>query len=173
MTLNLNQAEEKLIPLTSLQDFSENLIINLNKKGASVVVAGILQAKNSDSVVFHIQVNHNAPQTVSDVLIRTVLEDKAVVNLTGLVKICQGAKNSHSFLKEDALILSPDAQAFAIPSLEILENEVKAGHSSFVGPVDPDQIFYLQSRGINLKQAEKMVVKGFLQPVKDKLEKRS
>lgn len=169
MTIDLNTIEEKLVSLTTLANYSENLVINLNKRGASVVVGGILTAKNSDQITFHIQVNHNAPETRSDVLIRTVLEDKAVVNLTGLVKIQKGAKNSHSFLKEDALILSPDAQAFAIPSLEIEENEVKAGHSSFVGPVDQDQIFYLQSRGINLKQAEKMVVSGFLQPVKDKL----
>lgn len=169
MTLDLNNSEEKVLALNTLTDFSENLVINLNQPGAKVIVGGILQVKNSDIVNFRIDVNHNAPDTFSDILIRSVLSGHADVHLEGMVRIKKGAKGTNTFLKEDALILSPDAKAFALPSLEIEENEVKAGHSSFVGPVDQDQIFYLQSRGINLKQAEKMVVAGFLQPVFDKL----
>lgn len=169
MVVNLQKAEEKLIALTTLKDYSENLTINLNESGARLIVAGILQAKNSDIVNFRIDVNHNASNTFSDILIRSVLKGKAAVHLEGMVRIRKGAKGTNTFLKEDALILSPDAKAFALPSLEIEENEVKAGHSSFTGPLDEEQLFYLQSRGLKLAEAKKLIVKGFLQPVFDKL----
>jgi Fe-S cluster assembly protein SufD len=168
MIVDLN-SEEKLITLTTLKDYSENLTINLNKPGAKVVVAGMLLAKGEDIINFKIDINHNAPETVSDVLIRTVLADRADVHLEGMVRIKKGAKGTDTYLKEDAMILSPDAKAFAIPSLEIDENEVKAGHSSAVGPLDPEQLFYLQSRGIKLELAKEMLVSGFLYPVKQKL----
>lgn len=169
MIINLSKAEEKTITLTSLKDYSENLTINLNGLGAKVTVAGILQAKKTETVNFNIDVNHNAPHTFSDIFIRTVLTGQADVHLEGMVRIKKGAKGTNTYLKEDALILSPDAKAFALPSLEIAENEVKAGHSSAVGPVDMDQIFYLQSHGIKLAEAKKMVVRGFLQPVLAKI----
>lgn len=167
MIVNLGR-EEKWIRLTSLKDFSEDLTINLNKKGARVIVAGMLTAKKDDLVKFNIEVNHNAPETFSDVLIRSVLYDRSNVDLRGMVRIAPGAKGSNTFLKEDALMMSSDAQAFALPSLEILENEVKAGHSSVVGPIDLEQLFYLQSRGIGLELAEEMLVTGYLYPVKQK-----
>ena len=172
MEINLNKKEERVVSLTSLKDFSEDLVINLNYSGARVIVGGMLVAKDKNQVAFNIDIYHNAPDTFSDILIRSVLFDSSSVDLRGMVKIKKGAKGTNTFLKEDALMMSPDAQAFALPSLEIEENEVKAGHSSFLGPVDQEQIFYLMSRGIATKEAETMVVAGFFQPVLDKLKSK-
>jgi Fe-S cluster assembly protein SufD len=169
MIINLTSSEEKLVTLTTLKNFSENLTVNLNGQGAKVIVAGILIAKNTDLVNFNIDINHNAPNTFSDIFIRSVLQDKADVHLEGMVRIKKGAKGTSTYLKEDALILSPDAKAYVLPSLEIDENEVKAGHSSAVGPVDEAQLFFLQSRGIKFTEAKKLVVRGYLQPVINKI----
>lgn len=173
MIIDLNSPEEKLITLATLKDFSENLTINLNGVGARVIVAGILLAKNNDLVNFNIDVNHNAPQTFSDIFIRSVLTGFADVHLEGMVRIKKGAKGTDTYLKEDAMILSPDAKAFALPSLEIAENEVKAGHSSAVGPVDPEQLFYLQTKGIMLEEAKKILVQGYIYPVLQKINNES
>ena len=97
------------------------------------------------------------------------MTDRAVGSFYGLVSIKKGAKNTDTFFREDALLLSDTAKAEAIPSLEIDENEVKAGHASTVGPVDEEQLFYLTSRGITRKEAESLVVRGFLFPVSEKL----
>lgn len=175
MVIELGSSQEQVIALTSLQDFSENLTVNLNGQGSRVIVAGILIAKKEEIVNFNIDINHNAPNTFSDIFIRSVLRDRADVHLEGMVRIKKGAKGTNTYLKEDALLLSPDAKAFVLPSLEIAENEVKAGHSSAVGPVDGEQLFFLQSRGIKFAEAKKLVVRGFLQPVLHKIpeEKRS
>ena len=60
-------------------------------------------------------------------------------------------------------MLSKDAKAKTIPSLEIKANDVKAGHSATIGKVDKDLLFYLQSRGINKKLGEKLLIRGFLE----------
>lgn len=173
MVVNLAKNQEQIIPLTSLKDFSENLTVNLNGENAKVTVAGILMAKGADQVNFNIAINHNAPNTFSDTLIRSVLEDKAQVSLQGMVRIKKGAKGTNTYLKEDALMLSPDARAFALPCLEINENEVKAGHSSAVGPVDQEQLFYLMTKGIPLKEAQKLVVQGYLYPALQKMDNKT
>jgi Fe-S cluster assembly protein SufD len=167
--VDVGSNQSQTISLISLKDFREDLTINLNGVGAAVIVGGMLTAKKKDQVIFNIEINHNAPDTNSDIFIRTVLYDQARVDLRGMVRIAKGAKGTNTFLKEDALILSPDATAFALPSLEIDENDVKAGHSSTVGPVDQDQIFFLMSRGIPETEATKMLVDGYFAPVLAKL----
>ena len=92
-------------------------------------------------------------------------------NFYGLVSIRKGAKNTDTFFREDALLLSDTAKAEASPSLEIDENEVKAGHASTVGPVDEEQLFFLMSRGIIQKQARKLIVKGYFAGIMSKLPK--
>ena len=62
------------------------------------------------------------------------------------------------------LKLSDDAWAESVPNLEIENNDVKCSHASAVGPVDPEQVFYLQSRGIDADQARLMIVNGFIEP---------
>ena len=80
----------------------------------------------------------------------------------GMIKILKDAQNSNDFLQQDSLMLSQDAKANAIPGLEIEANEVKASHGATAKPVDPEQKFYLMSRGLSEEQAEAMVVTGFL-----------
>ncbi|MCH8905227.1 MAG: SufD family Fe-S cluster assembly protein, partial [Bacteroidetes bacterium] len=115
---------------------------------------------------------HAAKDTTSDTFIKAVLTDSAIGKFWGLVAIKKGAKNTNTFFREDALLLSDSAKAEAIPSLEIDENEVKAGHASTVGPVDPEMLFYLMSRGIAHNQARKLIVQGYFDVVLHQLPER-
>lgn len=169
MTIDLFRNQEKVISLAGIKDFSEDLIVNLNGTGSKLIVAGVLYAKKEDVVNFNININHNAPNTTSNIFVRSVLTDRADVHLEGMVRIKRGAYGTDTYLKEDALLLSSEAKAFVLPSLEIDENRVKAGHSSSIGPIDSEQLFYLMSRGLKLSEAKKMVVNGYIQPVLDKM----
>ena len=67
-------------------------------------------------------------------------------------------------------MLSEHAKADAIPNLEIENNEVRCGHAASVGPVDEEALFYLQSRGISRREAERLIVFGFFQEVLDRVD---
>ena len=168
--LTLKENEEKILPLVWTSGSGE-IVVNakLVGRGAKLNVVGAFLIANNDEVRVEINIDHVAPDTTSDTLIKSVLSDKAVGGFFGLVKIVKGAKNTNTFFREDALLLSDNAKAEAVPSLEIDENEVKAGHASTVGPVDPEMLFYLLSRGITQKTARKLIVQGYVDVVSRQL----
>ncbi|MEM4280789.1 MAG: SufD family Fe-S cluster assembly protein [Candidatus Caldarchaeum sp.] len=94
-----------------------------------------------------------------------VVKEKAKVIFKGMITVEKTAKNTSAYLAKHAMIMSPEARAYAIPSLEIKTDEVKATHSASVSQIDPDQIYYLMTRGIPYEEARKMLALGFFEPV--------
>jgi Fe-S cluster assembly protein SufD len=88
---------------------------------------------------------------------------------TGLIKITEDATKSEAFQTNRNLTLSQGAWAESVPNLEIETNDVKCSHASTVGPIDDDQRFYLESRGIPTEVAERLVVFGFFDEVLERL----
>jgi Fe-S cluster assembly protein SufD len=82
-----------------------------------------------------------------------------------MVSIEKQAQQSDAYQAAKYLLLSKDARADAIPNLEILADDVKCSHGAAVGPVDEDQKYYMQTRGIPPLQAEDIIVEGFFEPV--------
>jgi Fe-S cluster assembly protein SufD len=92
--------------------------------------------------------------------------DRARSFMKGLITIEKSAVGTDSYLGEFGMNLSRTARAVAIPSLEIDQPDCRrAAHSSSVGPIDENQLFYLESRGIPPDEARKFIVLGFLEPV--------
>ena len=170
INLTLKEDEEKILPLVWTGGSGE-IVVNakLVGRGAKLNVIGAFLLANNDEVRVEINIDHVATDTTSDTVIKSVLSDRAVGGFFGLVKIVKGARNTNTFFREDALLLSDNAKAEAVPSLEIDENEVKAGHASTVGPVDPEMLFYLLSRGITQKIARKLIVQGYIDVVSRQL----
>lgn len=170
INLILKENQEKVLPLVWTSG-SEEIVVNaeLAGRGARLDVVGAFFLTNSDELKATINITHAAADTYSNTLLKSVLDERAKAGLYGLVKINTGAKNTDTYFREDALLLSKNAKAEAIPSLEIDENEVKAGHASTVGPVDPEQIFYLMSRGVTQEEAKRMIVQGYFTSVIDLL----
>ncbi len=144
--------------------------VNLNGKGSSASAYGIVLGNNKQSFDHHIAVSHNAPYTNSNVNFRVALKDKASSAYTGNLKIAHEAVKSDAHQENRNLLLSPNAKAESIPELEILTNDVtRCNHGVTVGQVDKDQIYYLMSRGLDEKAAEKIIVEGFLEPTISKI----
>ena len=109
---------------------------------------------------------HLGEDTTSDLLSKGVLQERSRNFLKGLISIEHSARGSDSFLGEFGLILGKKSRSVAIPALEIDQPNVRrASHSSSVGPLDENQLFYLESRGIERETARKMIVLAFLEPV--------
>jgi Fe-S cluster assembly protein SufD len=113
--------------------------------------------------------DHAAPHTTSDLLFKGAVQDRSKSVYTGLIKIRENAKGTSAFQTNRNLTLSEGAWAESVPNLDIETNDVKCSHASTVGPIDDDQRFYLESRGIRPEIAERLVVLGFFDEVLEQL----
>lgn len=112
---------------------------------------------------------HAAPRTTSDLLFKGAVQDRARSVYTGLIHIEKNARGSRAFQTNRNLKLSSEAWADSVPNLDIENNDVKCSHASTVGPIDADQRFYLESRGVPPEIADRLIVLGFFDEVIDKL----
>jgi Fe-S cluster assembly protein SufD len=117
--------------------------------------------------------DHDAPWTRSDLLFKGAVEDDARSVYSGLVHIRPEANRARAFQTNRNLVLTEGARAESIPNLEIEANDVQCSHASTVGPIDEEQLYYLESRGIPPAEAERLIVLGFFDDVFDRLPVRS
>lgn len=134
----------------------------MNDKGEEKELLGVVVAETEGDYVINLLSEHKVGKTKCRVDVKGVVRGGARVKIKGLVKIAEGAKQSDSFLSMKLLLLDDKSMAVAEPELEILNNEVKASHSASVGRIDEEQLFYLETRGINRAEAENLIIKGFL-----------
>jgi Fe-S cluster assembly protein SufD len=119
---------------------------------------------------FTTSVIHHGKHTTGNILKHGVMKDRASSIFNGIGKIEHGASKSNAQQESRVLMLSPDARGDANPILLIDEDDVMAGHAASVGRVDPIQLYYLMSRGIPRKEAERLIIHGFLAPVVNELQ---
>lgn len=105
--------------------------------------------------------DHDAPKTTSDLLFGGAVRDRAQAVYSGLIRVRPGATSTNAFQNNRNLVLSEGARTHSVPNLDIQENDVRCSHASTVGPVDEDQRYYLESRGIPPAVAERLIVLGF------------
>lgn len=105
---------------------------------------------------------HEAPNCTSNLLCKNVLRNEAKSIFSGLIKVRKEAQHTDAYQTNRNLLLSSEAKADSLPGLEILANEVKCSHGATTSRIDPQELFYLQSRGMSLKDAEKLIALGFL-----------
>ncbi len=108
---------------------------------------------------------HASPDTTSNINFRVALKDNASSIYQGNIKVDKVATRTNAFQSNKNLLLGAEARADSIPKLEILTDDVKCSHGATVGPVDKEQLFYLMSRGLPLKEAEELIVIGFFAEV--------
>jgi Fe-S cluster assembly protein SufD len=113
--------------------------------------------------------DHIKPDTTSDLLYKNVLDDQARTIFSGLIKVEPGAHRTDAYQKVRNLLLSDDAEANSMPGLEILADDVRCTHGATAGQVEPEELFYLKSRGINDIAAKRLIARGFLNEVVDRL----
>ncbi len=110
---------------------------------------------------FRTRQEHAASRTHSELLFKGAVADTARSVYSGLIRIRRGARGSDALQTNHNLVLSEGARADSVPNLDIEENDVRCSHASTVGPIDEDQRYYLESRGIEPSVAERLVVAGF------------
>ncbi len=145
-----------------LKGESLKITVHLTGKKAAcdIKIAYLSSADLKNDIVC--DVYHDVPETVSSQIVKGVLAENGTADYHGVIHIpfdsqkCEGSQNHR------AVLLSDEAKVTCVPELEIYADDVKCAHGSAIGALDETQLFYLQTRGIDRKEAQKMLIHGFL-----------
>jgi Fe-S cluster assembly protein SufD len=148
------------------KNFSE---INLIGEGSTGRMSGFYFTDGVQHLDHDTQQNHMAPHTTSDLLFKGALEGHSRSVWQGMIYVAPGAQKTDGYQHNPNLVLSKDARGDSIPGLEILADDVRCTHGSTVGKIDEEELFYLKSRGIPQKSAERLIVEGFFDPVMQRI----
>ncbi len=142
----------------------------LDGEGATGKVTGAYATRGRQHVDYDTTQEHAAANCVSDLAFRGILAGRSSAVWRGMIKVDEGAQQTDAFQESRNLLLSKKAHADAIPGLEILANDVRCTHAAAIAQIDPDQLFYLRSRGLPQAVAERLVVEGFLAELVERFE---
>lgn len=112
---------------------------------------------------------HESPHATSDLEFKGALKGTARSVYSGLIKVFEGAQKTDAYQQNRNLVLSRGARADSIPNLEIGANDVRCTHGATISQVEEEHLFYLQARGIERSEAQKLIVEGFFRPVIDRI----
>ena len=141
-----------------------DLSVEFDHPGARADVTGIFFPRSSQHVDVVSTVEHRAGGATSETLVKSAASGRGQARFLGNIRIAPHAQGSDARLRDDALLLSTTAHVDSVPALEIGANDVKAYHGATVGAIDAEQIFYMESRGIEPYAAERMIALGFFEP---------
>jgi Fe-S cluster assembly protein SufD len=143
--------------------------IELVEPGAACRMSGFYFTNGNQHLDHDTQQNHLAKNTTSDLLFKGALVDKSRSVWQGMIYVAPGAVGTDGYQANRNLILSKGARADSIPGLEILADDVRCTHGATVGKIDENEMFYLLSRGIPRKEAERLIITGFFAPIMDRI----
>lgn len=133
----------------------------LEGRGAHAQMTAVYLGEGSQTLDFRTDQRHDAPDTTSDLLFCGAVGDASRAIYTGTITIAPEGRGSNANQTNRNLKLDDEAWAESVPNLVIENNDVRCSHASTVGPVDADQLFYLESRGVPPTEAERLIVTGF------------
>jgi len=128
-------------------------------------ITGLFIGKENDFFQSDFKIIHDRPACRSCINLKAVLYANSILDLKPKLIIARGSKLTDSYLKIQVLLIGPDSRATVVPSLEICENEVTAGHAAVIGKLDQDQLIYLESRGLSLKNAQNLLITAFIKNI--------
>jgi len=131
-------------------------------EGSEIEIRGLQDARATQKLSMDFHSLHAVPHTKSDLQVWCVARDQSQSIFNGLMTIAHGAHHTEAYQKNKNLLLSPKAVIDTFPKLFIANDDVKAAHGSSTSTLNPDQFIYLQSRGIDRDEAERMLTQGFI-----------
>jgi Fe-S cluster assembly protein SufD len=157
-----DNAELNAFSLVSGGDLTRRQIfVRMTGEEARVLLGGLALVDGDRRADTTLQVVHAAPGGVSREFYRAIVDDDAVGVFQGKIIVERAAQKTDGAMKSQAVLLSPRAQMNEKPELEIFADDVVCGHGATVASLDPEQVFYLRSRGLPESDAKAMLVEAF------------
>ena len=144
--------------------------ICLKQENATATVNGVYKLEQNGVSDITTNIRHLAPHTISNQLVKGVVDGKARGVFQGQIHIAPDAQQTEGYQLHRALVLSDTAEVDCKPELEIFADDVKCAHGSTSGDLDNEQLFYMQSRGIKLEDARQILIEAYLDEVLTKVD---
>jgi Fe-S cluster assembly protein SufD len=138
--------------------------------GATSRVTGAYFADGVQHLDYDTFQEHIAPNTTSDFAFKGALRDEATAVWRGMIRVEEDAQRTNAYQENRNLMLSPTTHAVPIPGLEILANDVRCTHAAAIAQIDPEQLFYLRSHGLDEGPAKRLVIEGFMAELVERFE---
>ena len=138
-----------------------NLHVNLNGQGAENESYGLYLLDHGQHVDNYVNINHLAPNCTSNQLYKGVLDDFSTGAFNGRIYVKKDAQKTLAYQTNRNLLLTDDAKIHSKPQLEIYADDVKCSHGATVGQLDEEAVFYMRSRGVNIKEAKMLMMNAF------------
>ena len=140
-----------------------DLRYRMGEPGGNLRILGSVLSSDSMHLDHHLEIHHDAPETFSRLAWNSACGGKSRTVGTGMLRVADGSRGTDAAQLFHNLLLSKDAEADSIPELEVLEHEVVGcGHGTANGPIDEDQLFYLETRGFDPSDARGSLIAAFL-----------
>ena len=143
--------------------------VSLDGERAACALAGLCLAGGRQQTSFDIVLTHRVPGCRSDQLFKSILGGESVFRFDGLIKVVPDAQKTEAYQANHNLLVSDAAKAFTRPQLEIYADDVKCSHGATVGRLNPDELFYMRTRGITLAEAQLLQQMAFSGEVLEKI----
>lgn len=155
---------------TGSQFARDELLVNLKETGTEFRAAGFYQLGDDNQYIdHHIDINHLAPRSNSEMLYKGILDKKSRAVFNGRLYVEKDAQKILAYQANHNLLLSNNAEVYSKPELEIYADDVKCKHGASTGQLDQDALFYLCSRGIAREEALAMLLHGFADEIIDRV----
>ena len=164
-----NSISETFILSSGSKFFKNQINCDLLGQHSSAFVNGIFDLDDENHHEIKSNINHLVENTKSYQLVKSVLEKKSKAVYQGKIFVSSEAQKTDGYQLSNAILLSENSEFNAKPELEIYADDVKCSHGSSSGSLDENSIFYLMSRGLNYKEAKKLLINGFLLDVIEKI----
>jgi Fe-S cluster assembly protein SufD len=146
-----------------------DMAASLEGPGARSDMLGLYFAQGHQHFDHNTRQDHTVPHATSDLLYKGALYDKTRAVFRGIIKVFPKAQRTDAYQTNRNLLLSDKAEATSLPNLEIEADDVRCSHAATVGHLDQEELFYIMTRGVSRREAERLVVFGFFGEVLDRL----
>lgn len=165
--LTLKEAEELRLVFVVMPGISADVPfdISIEREGVNLEIYGLYLCPRSEQVNFRVRVRHLVGGSRSTQLFKGIAGGCARVGFNGLIYIAPDAQKTKAFQENHTLLLSDDALIDTRPQLEIYADDVECSHGATTGSLNPDELFYMRSRGIPEELARRIQIHSFISPV--------
>ena len=143
-------------------DMEVSPAVHLAGRGASATIIGLITGSKHGKIGMHTLQHHQAPNTTSNLLVKSVLSGSSEIFYEGSILVDLCAQKTDAYQRNENLLLDEHTHATSSPALEILANDVRCTHGAVVKTLDENELWYLATRGIDRDMGRDMIASGFL-----------
>jgi len=172
MFKDISQENKKVYKITKPGDYIfyfenkiGNITFDISCSDANVKIYGLYRGKDTQQFTLNIGQNHIAPNSKSIAIIKSILDNKSILEITSTISIDKKGVDTIAHFTNHNLLLNKNAHTIISPQLEVMPSNVECTHATTTAPLNKKQLQYLSTRGITNTKAKQLLIDGFINEI--------